>query len=188
MFSHINQKVSARAFQWWGWTYVYIEKSSKYVLPRCSFTPKTGRDPLKRVFCFFLVCILPSFVPLTSRQQTATRRNIWLLAIIKCLLGLQRRQVRHKRWRMRWLKFSSLVRRIGLKIRSCKIRGLLLGVAFPVRDLAFQRCCFSLRGGDLMNKSLCGAERWGMVRGHVAQEVEVDKARWDLGDWQWAHD
>jgi len=42
MFSHIIQKVSARAFHWCGWTYVYVVKLPRYALPPFKFIPKTG--------------------------------------------------------------------------------------------------------------------------------------------------
>ena len=32
MFSHINEKLSPRPFEWYGWTWVYLEKRPKYAL------------------------------------------------------------------------------------------------------------------------------------------------------------
>jgi len=55
MFSHIIQKVSARAFHWCGWTEVHIEKSPKYVSPRFGFTLKTSIAFPKKWICFYRV-------------------------------------------------------------------------------------------------------------------------------------
>ena len=70
MFSHIIQKVSARAFHLCGWRYAYVEKLPKYVLSPFKFhsqsrygDPKTG--------VLFLLCSQGQTKMLLSKKSNS---------------------------------------------------------------------------------------------------------------------
>jgi len=56
MFSHINEKLSPKPFDWSIWIYAYLENLPKYVT-RFSLTSKIGRE-LFKIGVKFLLCLL----------------------------------------------------------------------------------------------------------------------------------
>ena len=76
MFSHFNGKLSPRPFEWYGWTYAFLEKITKYHL-RFGFKPKTAGLAFPKTGVSFLY-----YVPLAKLWTGKVTR----ITRVKCTL------------------------------------------------------------------------------------------------------